>query len=237
MRTSLGAIDYAREPVSLTTGYSQWLRLHSAKLRLPPSVPEVAAGLVIYGPQTSLVFTIGEGVHAFVLDRRCGSFQLVLPRLAIPEDSTEYAVDASNYRHWDDSVRAYVDDCMKGEEGPLFRDHNMRWIASLAADAYRILVRGGVFLSPGDQRRGYRHGRLSLVCEANPVAFLVEQAGGGATDTVQRILDLRPKDLHAKTPIVFGSFAPVQRISRYHTDPQYSAERAPLFFQRGLIRR
>jgi len=113
----------------------------------------------------------------------------------------------------------------------------MRWIASLVADAYRILVRGGVFLYPGDQRSGYRNGRLRLMYEANPISFLVEQADGSATNAVQRILDIKPKELHARTPIVFGSCAAVQRISRYHTDPQFSAEHAPLFFYRGLIRR
>jgi fructose-1,6-bisphosphatase I len=204
---------------------------------LRPGHEQVAAGFIIYGPQTSFVFTFGDGVHVFTFDRRVGVFQLAIPRLVVPADSTEYAVNASNYRHWGDSVRAYIDDCIRGADGPLSRDHNMRWIASLVADAYRILVRGGVFLYPGDQRRGYGNGRLRLIYEANPISLLIEQAGGGATDTVQRVLDIKPNQLHARTPIVFGSFAAVQRITSYHTDPQYSAERAPLFFQRGLIRR
>lgn len=204
---------------------------------LRPGHEQVAAGFIIYGPQTSFVFTLGEGVHVFTLNRRAGAFQLAIPRLAVPADSTEYAVNASNYRHWGDSVRAYIDDCIRGADGPLSRDHNMRWIASLVADAYRILVRGGVFLYPGDQRCGYGNGRLRLIYEANPISLLVEQAGGGATDTVQRVLDITPDQLHARTPIVFGSFAAVRRITSYHTDPQFSAERAPLFFQRGLIRR
>jgi fructose-1,6-bisphosphatase I len=204
---------------------------------LRPGHEQLAAGFLIYGPQTSLVLTIGEGVQVFTLDRRAGEFRLAIPRLAIAQDSTEYAVDAANYRHWDDSIRAYVDDCIRGADGPLSQDHNMRWIASLVADAYRILVRGGVFLYPGDQRRGYARGRLRLIYEANPMALLIEQAGGYATDTVQRILEIKPRELHARTPIVFGSRAAVERISQYHTDPQFSAERAPLFFQRGLIRR
>lgn len=204
---------------------------------LRPGHEQVAAGFLIYGPQTSLVLTIGEGVQVFTLDRRAGEFRLAIPHLAVPRDSTEYAVNAANYRHWDDSIRAYVDDCIRGLEGPLSQDHNMRWIASLVADAYRILVRGGVFLYPGDQRRGYHRGRLRLIYEANPIALLIEQAGGCATDTVQRILDVKPRELHARTPIVFGSRAAVERISQYHTDPQFSAERAPLFFQRGLMRR
>jgi fructose-1,6-bisphosphatase I len=204
---------------------------------LRPGHEQVAAGFLIYGPQTSLVLTIGDGVQVFTLDRRAGEFRLAIPHLAVPRDSTEYAVNAANYRHWDDSIRAYVDDCIRGLEGPLSQDHNLRWIASLVADAYRILVRGGVFLYPGDQRRGYHRGRLRLIYEANPIALLIERAGGCATDTVQRILDVKPRELHARTPIVFGSRAAVERISQYHTDPQFSAERAPLFFQRGLMRR
>ena len=204
---------------------------------LRPGHEQVGAGLIIYGPQTSFVITLGNGVHVFTLDRRAGVFQLAIPRLAVPTDSTEYAVNASNYRHWDDSVRAYIDDCIRGADGPLFRDHSMRWVASLVADAYRILVRGGVFLYPGDQRRGYRNGRLRLIYEASPISFLVEQAGGSATNAVLPILDIKPKELHARTPIVFGSCVAVQRISRYHADPQFSAEHAPLFFRRGLIRR
>jgi fructose-1,6-bisphosphatase I len=204
---------------------------------LRPGQEQIAAGFIIYGPQTSLVFTLGDGVHVFTLDRQAGAFRLAIPKLAIPPNSNEYAVNTSNYRHWDESIRAYVDDCIRGADGPLSQDYNMRWIASLVADAYRILVRGGVFLDPGDQRRGYAKGRLRSIYEANPIAFLVEQAGGGATDTVQRILDIKPRELHARTPIVFGSSAAVKRISEYHTDPQFSAERAPLFFQRGLFRR
>lgn len=202
---------------------------------LRPGREQVAAGFIIYGPQTSFVFTMGDGVHVFTFDRSVGTFQLVIPKLVMPQDSNEYAINASNYRHWDPSVRAYVDDCIRGASGPLSRDHNMRWIASLVADAYRILVRGGVFLYPGDQRHGYAKGRLRLIYEANPISFLVEQAGGVATDTVHRILNIQPHDLHARTPLVFGSSSSVRRISRYHTDPQFSAESDPLFFQRGLI--
>lgn len=209
----------------------------SADHFLRPGDEQLCAGFIIYGPQTSFVFTLGNGVHLFTLDRRAGVFKLAIPRLTVPTDSTEYAVNASNYRHWDDSVRAYIDDCIRGADGPLRRDHTMRWIATLVADAYRILVRGGVFLYPGDQRRGHRHGRLRLIYEANPISFLVEQAGGSATNSVVRILDIKPKELHAHTPIVFGSSAMVQRINRYHDDPQFSAEHAPLFFHRGLIRR
>jgi fructose-1,6-bisphosphatase I len=198
---------------------------------------QVAAGFIIYGPQTSFVFTLGNGVHVFTLDRKAGAFQLDIPRLEIPDDSTEYAINASNYRHWGHSVRTYIDDCISGADGPLSQDHNMRWIASLVADAYRILMRGGVFLYPADERSAYASGRLRLIYEANPISFLVEQAGGAATNTVKRILDIEPKGLHARTPFVFGSLAVVERISRYHAERTAPSDQSPLFFKRGLIRR
>jgi len=188
------------------------------------------------GNYTSLALTFGDGVHIFTLDRDTRVFRLAIPKVAIPQDSAEYAIDTSNYRHWGDSVRAYVDDCVTGLEGPLAQDYNMHWVASLVAEAYRILARGGVFLSPADERRGYVAGRHRLIYEANPISFLIEQAGGAAADTVQRILDLRPTELHARTPFVFGSSGVVHRIVRYHTDPQFSAEREPLFTRRGLLR-
>ncbi len=203
---------------------------------LRPGREQIAAGFFIYGPQTSLALTFGDGVHIFTLDRDTRVFRLAIPKVSIPQDSAEYAIDASNYRHWGDSVRAYVDDCVTGLEGPLAQDYNMRWVASLVAEAFRILARGGVFLYPADERRGYVAGRHLLIYEANPISFLIEQAGGAATDTEQRILDLRPTELHARTPFVFGSCDVVHRIVRYHTDPQFSAERAPLFTRRGLLR-
>jgi fructose-1,6-bisphosphatase I len=203
---------------------------------LQPGRHQIAAGFVIYGSQTSLVLTFCDGVHVFTLDRQAVVFRLAIPNVSIPRESAEYAINASNYRHWEDSVRAYVDDCVTGIDGPLARNHNMRWIASLVAEAYRILARGGVFLYPADQRPSYVAGRLRLIYEANPISLLIEQAGGAATDAIQRILDRRPTELHARTPFVFGSSEPVHRIIRYHTDPQFSAERAPLFGRRGLMR-
>jgi fructose-1,6-bisphosphatase I len=133
-------------------------------------------------------------------------------------------------------VRAFIDDCVQGAEGPLRQNHNMRWIASLVADAYRILWRGGIYLYPGDRRPTYHDGRLRLVYEANPLALVIEQAGGMATDGVRRILDIMPSAPHARIPLVFGSAGPVALVSRYHSDPQFSAERAPLFGKRGLMR-
>jgi len=149
---------------------------------------------------------------------------------------SEMCIRDRNYRHWDEAVRLYVDDCLKGSAGPREKDFDMRWIASLVADAFRILVRGGVFLYPGDSRRGYANGRIRLVYEANPIAMLIEQAGGAATDGIYSILDLPPASLHQRTPLVFGAAREVARIGRYHTEPSVIAERSPLFGNRGLFR-
>lgn len=203
---------------------------------LQPGRVQLAAGFFIYGPQTALVLAFAERTRVFILDRRKGRFFEAIAAIEVPEDSSEYAINASNYRHWAPSIRAFIDDCVKGAEGPLRRNHNMRWIASLVAEAYRILNRGGVFLYPGDLRAGYSAGRLRLAYEANPIALIMEYAGGAATDTVRSILSLTPVDIHMRTPLVFGSLKIVNLVTRYHTDPQFSAERSPLFRQRGLIR-
>jgi fructose-1,6-bisphosphatase I len=203
---------------------------------LQAGVNQLGAGFFIYGPQLALVLSLGSGTHVFVLSTRLGTFVQAYESRMIPARTQEFAINAANYRHWDEAVRLYVDDCLKGTEGPREKDFNMRWIASLVADCYRILIRGGVFLYPGDQRKGYHQGRLRLVYEANPIAFLVEQAGGAATDTVNRILEIEPEGLHQRTPVVFGSAKEVDRIARYHTDPSSIGERAPLFGNRGLFR-
>jgi fructose-1,6-bisphosphatase I len=197
---------------------------------------QLAAGFFIYGPQLALVLTLGSGTHAFVFSARLGTFVQAYESIVIPDRSHEFAINTANYRHWDEAVQLYVDDCLKGSEGPRERDFNMRWIASLVAESYRILMRGGVFLYPGDRRKGYGDGRIRLVYEANPIAFLIEQAGGGATDTAGRILDLTPKSMHQRVPLVFGSAREVTRITRYHTEPSNIGERAPLFSKRGLFR-
>ena len=200
-----------------------------------PGRQQLAAGFFIYGPQFVLVLTLGSGTHGFRSSPPAGGFIRFPEPFAIASRAREFAINASNYRHWADAVRSYVDDCLKGAEGPRERDFNMRWIASLVAEAYRILVRGGVFLYPGDGRPGYHHGRLRLVYEANPIALLIEQAGGAATDTVNPILDLPPRSLHERVPLVFGSAREVARIARYHTEPAAIAERSPLFGRRGLF--
>jgi fructose-1,6-bisphosphatase I len=203
---------------------------------LQPGASQLAAGLIIYGPQLSLVLSLGEGTHIFAFSGSAGRFLLVRPDVQVPRQAKEFAINASNYRHWNESVRLYFDDCVKGVHGPREADYNMRWLASLVVEAYRILARGGVFLYPADKRPGYDNGRLRLVYEANPVAFLMEQAGGAATDGVQPILSLTPESLHQRTPLVFGSGREVAKLTAYHTDPASIAERSPLFGRRGLFR-
>jgi fructose-1,6-bisphosphatase I len=203
---------------------------------LQPGANQLAAGFVVYGPQTTLAFTAGRGTHLFTFDRRSGGFVLTCPDLQIPRGRREYAINASNYRHWDEPVRAYIDDCMSGADGPRGENFNMRWIASLVAEAWRILARGGIFLYPRDRRPGYESGRLRLIYEANPIAFVVEQAGGAATDGAQRILDVLPEALHQRVPLVFGSADKVDRVARYHQGAHGLSERSPLFGRRGLFR-
>ena len=214
-------------PQGMTRPVEAFLQTGSAQL---------AAGFVVYGPQTALVLSLGRGVQVFILDRTTGGFRLALDEVFVPASAQEFAINISNQRHWAEPIRAYVNDCLQGVEGPRGKDFNMRWIASLVAEAYRILMRGGVFLYPADQRKNYQNGRLRLVYEANPIAFLMEQAGGAATDCVERILDIRPASLHQRTPLIFGSAEKVARIKRYHSEPCGPSELSPLFGRRGLLR-
>jgi fructose-1,6-bisphosphatase I len=202
---------------------------------LQPGSHQLAAGFVIYGPQTCLVLTLGCGTQILTLERRTSRFVLTHPEVRIPEGRREYAVNASNYRHWDEALRTYVDDCIAGVEGPRGENFNMRWIGSLVAETFRILGRGGIFLYPADRRPGYEHGRLRLVYEAQPIALIVEQAGGAASDGFTRILDLVPRQLHQRTPLIFGSRDKVERVERYHAGPPSTSERSPLFGRRGLF--
>ena len=200
-----------------------------------PGRNQLAAGFVVYGPQTILVLSVGGPTASFILDRGAATFVTISDGLTIPPDSHEYSINASNYRHWDPAVRAFIDDCIQGDEGRLSRNHNMRWIASMVADAYRIFTRGGVFLYPGDARKGYNSGRLRLLYEVSPIAFLVEHAGGAATDGRARILDIVAKDVHERAPLVFGSSQVVETITKYHTDPKLSNNASQLFNSRGLM--
>lgn len=201
---------------------------------LRPGRELLASGYVIYGPQCALMVTTGSGVQRHVLDPSSGRFRCVGPVAPVAADSTEFAINASNYRHWSKPIRAYIDDRIAGTDGPAGTDFNMRWIASLVAETHRILTRGGIFLYPADSRKGYERGRLRYVYECAPIAFVIEQAGGRATDGERAILDARPDALHARTPFVFGSANKVSRVATYHDlpDPEISA----LFGKRGLFR-
>jgi fructose-1,6-bisphosphatase I len=179
-----------------------------------PGSEQLAAAFVVYGPQTSLVLTLGDGVRIFALDRSERTYKLIRERVEIPADSMEYAINASNHRHWEQPIRNFVEECIAGADGPHGKDFNMRWIASLVAEAYRILIRGGVFLYPSDARKGYAEGRLRLLYEAHPMAFIFEQAGGRATTGRERILDLIPKTIHQRVPLIMGSIEKVKRIDR-----------------------
>ncbi len=196
---------------------------------------QLAAGFTIYSACTVLVLTLGSGTDAYVLDPDSGDYRLVFAGLRVPDDSPEYAINASNARHWPPGIRSYISDMVEGADGPRKSDFNMRWVAALVAEAYRILLRGGIYLYPADARPGYEKGRLRLVYEANPIALIFEQAGGAATNGVERILDLQPEDHHQRTPLAFGSAAKVERVGR-HLSQLVVADSSPLFGSRGLFR-
>ncbi len=183
---------------------------------LQPGSSQVAAGYALYGPQTMLVLSVGTGVVSFTLDREMGSWVLTGENLSIPEETKEFASNASNMRHWEPAVRRYVEDCLAGKTGPLSKDYNMRWIASMVADVHRLITRGGVFMYPRDERPSGKAGKLRLMYEANPMSFIVEQAGGAAIDGQQRILDIRPAALHQRVGVILGSKKEVERIRAYH---------------------
>ncbi|WP_342618438.1 class 1 fructose-bisphosphatase [Rhodoferax sp. GW822-FHT02A01] len=177
---------------------------------------QVAAGYCIYGPQTTLVLTVGQGVSMFTLDREQGSFVLTQRDVTIPEDTKEFAINMSNMRHWDTPIKRYIDECLLGKEGPRGKDFNMRWIASMVADVHRILTRGGVFMYPWDKREPEKAGKLRLMYEANPMGWLVEQAGGAASTGKQRILDVQPEKLHQRVSVILGSKNEVERAASYY---------------------
>nr|WP_051203107.1 class 1 fructose-bisphosphatase [Sediminimonas qiaohouensis] len=201
---------------------------------LRPAADLIAAGYIIYGPQCCLVVSFGEGVQIYTLAPDTSEFVLTGNQVRVPETSGEFAINASNYRHWPAPIRAYIDDLVSGIEGPRERDFNMRWVASLVAEAHRIMMRGGIFLYPGDNRNGYAQGRLRLLYECAPIAFLMEQAGACATDGSDPILRQTIPDLHARTPFVFGSAEKVARVTAYHDLPL--TETSALFTKRGLFR-
>jgi fructose-1,6-bisphosphatase I/sedoheptulose-1,7-bisphosphatase len=203
---------------------------------LQPGSRQVCAGYAIYGPTTMLVLTFGRGVHAFTLDREIGEFIHTHADLRIPEDTSEFAINTSNARFWEPAVKRYVEECMAGKSGPRGKDFNMRWIASLVAEAHRILMRGGVFLYPRDEREQGRSGRLRLLYEANPIGMVIEQAGGRASTGYGPVLEIEPASLHQRSGFVFGARHEVERIEQYHRDYNQKPYDAPLFGTRGLFR-
>ncbi len=201
---------------------------------LRPGTEQLVGGYIIYGPQTGMIITFGKGTLSLILDPDSNRFVILDQALKIPDNASEFAINASNYRHWPKPVRAYIDDCYSGTTGPRGKDFNMRWVASLVAETHRIITRGGIFLYPGDDRKGYEHGRLRMVYECAPIAFVIEQAGGQATDGCDRLLEQRAKMLHARTPLVFGAPDKVSRLAAYYDLPEF--ESSALFHNRGLFR-
>ncbi|MBK8837353.1 MAG: class 1 fructose-bisphosphatase [Hyphomonadaceae bacterium] len=178
---------------------------------------QAAAGYCVYGPQTTLVLTLGQGVAAFTMDPPTGQFVQTGANIRIPEKTKEFAINMSNMRHWADPVRAYIDECLAGDAGPRAKNFNMRWIASMVADVHRVLTRGGVFMYPWDKREPGKPGKLRLMYEANPMSLLVEQAGGRSFDGTQQILDIQPTGLHQRVSVMLGSKEEVERLEALHS--------------------
>lgn len=183
---------------------------------LQPGTEQVAAGYAIYGPQTMLMLTLGNGVKGFTLDPELGSFVLTHDNVKVPEQTSEFAINMSNQRHWEEPVKQYVSELLAGTEGPLGKNYNMRWIASMVADVHRILTRGGIFMYPRDNREPSKPGKLRLMYEANPMSMIIEQAGGAATNGYKRIVDVQPESLHERVAVFLGSKNEVDRITQYH---------------------
>jgi fructose-1,6-bisphosphatase I / sedoheptulose-1,7-bisphosphatase len=204
---------------------------------LQPGSRQVAAGYALYGPATMLVLTVGHGTHGFTLNPELGEFLLTHRDMKIPEQTDEFAINASNSRFWEPPIRRYVEECLHGRNGAREKDFNMRWIASMVAEAHRILNRGGVFMYPRDTKEPRIPGHLRLVYECNPIGMLIEQAGGRASTGESPILEVSPTSPHQRIGFVFGSRQEVERIERYHHEqPDEPEADAPLFNMRGLFR-
>ena len=203
---------------------------------LQPGSQQVAAGYALYGPTTMLVLTVGNGAAGFTLDPNLGEFMLTHPKLQVPADTQEFAINASNSRFWEAPIKRYVDECLAGKSGARGKDFNMRWIASMVAEAHRILMRGGVFMYPRDNKDPSKAGRLRLLYEANPIGMVMEQAGGRASTGRQAMLSVQPEGLHQRIGLVFGSKNEVERIERYHSEPSEQQNDNPLFAERSLFR-
>jgi fructose-1,6-bisphosphatase I len=183
---------------------------------LQPGTAQVAAGYAVYGPTTVLVLTVGDGVAVFTLDREQGGFVLTQENVRIPADTSEFAINMANQRHWEGPVQRYVAEMQQGRGGPLGKDYNMRWVGSMVADVHRIMTRGGIFMYPLDAKTRDKGGKLRLMYEANPMALLIEQAGGAASTGYRRLLDIMPERLHQRVPVILGSKNEVERVVGYH---------------------
>lgn len=207
---------------------------------LQPGTEQVCAGFALYGPATMLVLTTGNGVDCFTLDRDVGDFILTHPQMRIPEETKEFSINASNERFWEPPVKRFIGECLAGKTGPRGKDYNMRWVASLVAEAFRILTRGGIFLYPRDNKDPNKPSRLRLMYEANPISYIVEQAGGMSITGRERVMELQPESLHQRAPFIFGSKSEVERILRYHEEFDRNGDNgsfdSPLFSSRSLFR-
>lgn len=206
---------------------------------LRPGSEQLCAGYAIYGPSTMMVLTLGTGTHGFTLDRESGNFILTHADIRVPEDTREFAINTSNERFWEPPVQRYVAECKAGKTGVRGADFNMRWIASMVAEVHRILMRGGIFMYPKDSKDPSKPGRLRLLYEANPMAMLIEQAGGAASTGRGRIVEVLPDALHQRVPVILGSKNEVERLERYHRDYDDGSDRpfvSPLFAERSLFR-
>ncbi|ACD83738.1 class 1 fructose-bisphosphatase [Candidatus Methylacidiphilum infernorum] len=206
---------------------------------LRPGREQLAAGFTLYGPSVMFILTLGNGVHGFTLDREVGIFTLTHPDMRITPSTKEFAINASNERFWEPPVRRYVEECIKGKTGPRGKDFNMRWIASMVAEVYRILIRGGLFMYPRDTKDLSKPGRLRLLYEANPMGFIVEQAGGMISTGRESILDIVPRSLHQRIAVILGSKEEVELLNRYHNDYDSGKQEefeSPLFSTRSLFR-
>jgi fructose-1,6-bisphosphatase I len=183
---------------------------------MQPGTKQICAGYALYGPATMMVITSGHGVNGFTLDRDVGEFFLTHPNMTIPEDTAEFAINMSNQRYWEKPVQRYVEECVKGKDGGREKNFNMRWIASMVAEVHRILTRGGIFMYPFDTKDPTKAGKLRLMYEANPMSFIVEQAGGASSTGRERILDIKPSGLHQRVPVILGSKNEVERVVGYH---------------------
>lgn len=183
---------------------------------LQPGTQQVCAGYALYGPSTIMVMSTGHGVNGFTLDHNIGEFILTHPDMKIPGDTREFAINTSNFRFWEEPARRYIEECMAGKDGPRGENFNMRWVASMVAEVHRILTRGGIFMYPKDSKDPKKEGRLRLMYEANPMSFIVEQAGGVSSTGRERIMEIKPRELHQRVPVILGSKNEVERVVSYH---------------------